>query len=327
MHGSGAARLLFFDDFAGTGALGVDWTAPTWQRVNGELINTPTLGSELMINGDMETGNPPTGWLEDTGAVLTGVADERTGGSGAQSLNVARGNHFSAAYKSTGSGNVEWHRAEAYVKNVDAVECYIASTVGESLHQTSTNWTRVYNTRRIPSSTAITSIFRIDTAPGQQARVDDVSIKKIVRSTLFSTVDKGVANVNLIAPSMSAHLLGTQAGIVLAMDDAASPANFVTAYLAEGIANPQSITIEQCVAGTYGAPVTVELSHSPTKHFSARKLDDQLYIYYGTDHFSTLVGGAPVTLNAALANNTKHGLMSTAEVNKFSGPFLLAQYV
>lgn len=323
---SGKGPYAFTDAFAGTGALGADWTGSTWARVNGELINTPTLGSELLTNGDMETGNPPTGWLEDTGATLTGVADERTGGSGAQSLNVARNTHFSAAYKSTGSGQVEWHYAVAWMKNISATDIYHISAVGESQHQTSTSWTRVLVTRRIPTATPITFLFRITDSPGQQARLDDASIKKITRSSLFATTDKGFADASLIAPAMSAHQLGTQAGIVMCMDDDANPANFVTAYLAEGIANPQSITIEQCVADTYGAPVTVELAHSLSKHFSAKTIGNQLYVYYGTDHFGTLVGGAPITLNAALVGNTKHGLMSTAEVNKFSGPFVLARY-
>jgi len=47
------------------------------------------LGSEIVTNGNMEAGNPPTGWSPSAGTTITSVTDERTGGSGATSMNVA----------------------------------------------------------------------------------------------------------------------------------------------------------------------------------------------------------------------------------------------
>jgi len=52
-----------------------------------------TLGSNKATNGNMETGDPPTGW-DATNATPDGVADERDGGTGAQSIDVVS----SAAY-------------------------------------------------------------------------------------------------------------------------------------------------------------------------------------------------------------------------------------
>lgn len=46
-------------------------------------------GIELAVNGNMETGNPPTGWPVYIGT-LASAADERTGGSGIASLQATR---------------------------------------------------------------------------------------------------------------------------------------------------------------------------------------------------------------------------------------------
>ncbi len=330
----GLPSILFVDTFIrADGAIGGDWTGATWTISGNQVLNTPALGSELMVNGDMETGNPPTGWNVAGTSTLTGVADPRPGSAGIQSLNAARGTTDQVSNKSTASGQVEWHRFECWLKNVSGVDCYfvllpsVGSTTGESRHETATSWNLDMLTMRLTAAAALTVRLQVTTTAAQQARFDDVSVKKITRASLFATVDKGVADVNLVAPALSAWRVGTQSGIVMCLDDATTPANFVIAYVNEqtGAVSP-SIVIEQCVAGVYTVLATVVTALSLTKHFSAKKVGNQLSIYYGTTDFGTLVGGAAVTLNAALVNNTKHGMMSTVEVNTFSGTFTLARY-
>ncbi len=51
--------------------------------------SSPKLGGELIDNGNMEDGDPPTGWtsVNDT---ISSAADERTGGEGTKSLEFER---------------------------------------------------------------------------------------------------------------------------------------------------------------------------------------------------------------------------------------------
>lgn len=60
-----------------------------WRQVISSF--SQSLGANLVGNGDMETGDPPDGWTAGNNATLDGVADERTGGAGAQCIDVARG--------------------------------------------------------------------------------------------------------------------------------------------------------------------------------------------------------------------------------------------
>jgi hypothetical protein len=332
---SDAVTTLYFDfSTLADGALPSPFVGATWAITSGSAVNTPTLGSELLVNGNMETGDPPTGWNANAGATLTGVADERTGGAGVQSLNVQRGTNNHCSYKATGSGQVEWHRTSAWLKSIDATEMFIlpfpsaGSGAAESRHETSTNWTKAIVSARLTAAAAITMRLNVTDTAGQQGRFDDVSIKKISRPTLFATVDLGISDVNMTAPPATTYRIMTQVGIVLALDDSANPQNFVIAYLHGGLypLNSQSVVVEECVAGVYTALGTFTIAHDETKHLSAKKSGNQLWVYYGTDDYGTLVGGAALTLNAALVNNTKHGLMSTVEVNSFDGDFTLSQY-
>lgn len=327
----GRSIALFSDNFARSdGSVGDGWISVGGAILGNGLVITPTLGTELLTNGNMETGDPPTGWNVVNSSILDGVADPRTGSAGAQALNVQRGTTHTSTNKSTGSGQVEWHRSEGWVKSVDAKELYMFAigTVGEAQHESSTNWTKSVATRRVTAAAPITQYFRIEDANGLQARLDDVSIKKITRASLYATVDLGAADVNLVAPPLSAYLIGTQAGIVLCMDDATAPTSFVQAYISgdyqDGVG--PCLVIEECVAGVYNRFSSTLLANSLTKHFSAKKSGNQLWIFYSEDDFGTLVGTGPITLNAAIVSNTKHGLMSTDVTNKFSGTFRLERY-
>lgn len=75
---AGGTKLLAFKDSAGKFAYAYGSTVG-----GGEA-----LGAELVTNGNMETGSPPTGY-SSTEASMASVADERTGGSGTKSISIA----------------------------------------------------------------------------------------------------------------------------------------------------------------------------------------------------------------------------------------------
>lgn len=326
-YGSGLWALEYNFAALPDGALPAAFTGGTWAIASGKAINTPTLGSELLNNGNMETGNPPTGWTAGGTATLSGVADERTGGAGLQALNVVRGGSGSesVAIKSTGGGQVGWHRGEAWVKNVTADLLYMINPMW-SASSTAATWAKLVATRLITPAVAITATMRMVGASTEEGRYDDVSVKKITAADLFATIDQGMSDFNMVLPAMPDLAQGTQAGAVVCLDNAASPAGYVAVFYSNNQAVPSTtIDVVSLVSGTFTTLASTAVSYGATKYISLTKVGDQLSVYYGTADFGTQVGTA-VTVPAGLTGNTKHGLFSTCELASFSGLFKFGQY-
>ncbi len=322
----GGGRWLFSDSFGANGALAAPWTGATFVATSGVVVNTPTLDTELLSNGDMETGNPPTGWSTSGSSTLTGAADPRTGSAGAQSLNGQRGSSDTVAYKSTSGGRIGWHRGEGWERNVDSTSVGYLYDLGETAYYASTTWHKTIVTSLIASAGAIVARARSYGSSGQNGRYDDVSLRKMTPSTLFATVNFGLSDFALSGPAMELHP-NAQGGIVLCLDSAANPANYIVAYYQYSRQLVTStVKIVQLVSGTYTTLASATLGYSPNKRFSARKSGNQLWVYWGDDDFTVLVGGAPVTVDASITNNTIHGIFSTAETNTFRGAFRLGRY-
>jgi hypothetical protein len=90
------AVLIFNDKLSATehAQLNAELTSLTWPK-KGAGTGQGTYGAELVSNGDMETGSPPTGWLAGNSATLTAQTNRVLGGD--QVLRVAHngvGNPF-----------------------------------------------------------------------------------------------------------------------------------------------------------------------------------------------------------------------------------------
>lgn len=145
-----------------------------------------TLGSELVSNGNMETGDPPTGWTLQSGSTLDGVADERTGGGGVQCLDAARGTNPAVA-KQQGdifnSGGL--HKITGWMKRGTATGVITACwdiTAGlmvfTSNTVTATVWTEITGYFTMSGASGIIYLSLSGSA-GQTGRFDDVSIKQV----------------------------------------------------------------------------------------------------------------------------------------------------
>lgn len=326
----GSSRWALEYNFAAApdGALHPVFTGATWAISGGALRNTPGLGSELITNGNMETGDPPTGWSAAGGATPTGVADERTGGAGAQALNIARGTSDTGAQRSTSSGQVGWHRGQAWCKNIDATGLSLTLLVAGNSQSVVTNavaWNQHQATVLVSPAAAITARCSIQGSAGNQGRFDDYSVKKIAAADLFVTVE-GKADFDLVAPAMPELPPGMQAGAVICLDNATTPTEYVVVFFFYNPADGTStIKVVQYSGAAFTVLASTATSYAPNKHLSLKKSGDQLKVFYGTDDFRTQVGAA-VTLDAAVVGNTRHGLFSTAPECSFSGPFRLGNY-
>lgn len=149
----------------------------------GEVGTGEALGAELLTNGNMETADPPSSW-DGTNSTLDGVADERTGGAGVQSLEVtatANGG-FGSQLLVTVSGKLYkvdfWHKITAG----DSCYVYIAETTGWTILKTSATYTNVAWENHSLYFTAETSESRISLVSktsGDIVYYDDVSIKEV----------------------------------------------------------------------------------------------------------------------------------------------------
>jgi hypothetical protein len=274
-----------------------------------KAVIVPTLGSELVVNGDMETGNPPSSWPALNGAILDSVADERTGGSGSQSISATRGATNNTASNQTISViSGGWYHLSAWMRNISASNYpYIwnGNFTGNALFDTSTSWVNKFTSGRMTSSSFSLSLQSVQ-SEGGEVRFDDVSLKPLTLSSLFSTVSTSDSDV--IADAGVTVVTGTQAGLVLNLDSTSNPQNFVIAYRDGG-----NVKLEKMVNGTYTTVQTTASTYVAGATLRVIKDGTKYRVYYN----NALVGSEQTISDASIINNTKHGMFSTYEGNSF----------
>lgn len=166
---------------------------------------TQSLGAELLTNGDFETGDPPTGWGSG-GSTLSSAADERTGGSGSSSLNVARNNNdfgYGQQIITTTIGG--WYELRGWYKNVDASSgayIRIAATPNiESAERSSTTWHPWTVMTRRGDTQGIIRSYSHATVDGQSARFDDFSFKPVTLNAEATAVADGIFDFTYALPA------------------------------------------------------------------------------------------------------------------------------
>jgi len=168
-------------------------TVPRSPVISATVAVVPTVGpGELLTNGNMETGDPPTSWAAQVSATLDGVADERTGGAGSQSLDVAHGgasNPWASQAIVTAAGT--WYRLSSWLKqNTAPAKQYLMQTAGlaslASGLPISGAWTnQSINGRAVDASTTV-GFFAITATLGQSARFDDASMMALTTLTTLA---------------------------------------------------------------------------------------------------------------------------------------------
>ena len=144
-----------------------------------------TLSSEMVTNGNMETGNPPTSWNPSGGCWATGTNDERTGGSGIQSINIGSTyNTWVAPIPVSTLTGGKLYRISSWLKAVPSYNSTTGVIIANSSYQTvtSSSYTGTTWQKSILHFVAPSSTFSYLTLSGNTPRYgqyDDVSIKEI----------------------------------------------------------------------------------------------------------------------------------------------------
>ncbi len=222
----------------GSGGAGIAWHGYAWTVATNKAVGTPVLGAELVTNGNMETGDPPTGWTAAT-ATLDGVADERTGGDGAQSLSVARnGANYSHATHTFTAAIGRWIYTTLWGKVVTGgsfeavIKSGAAVTDGSIGANSSTSWVQVRNTCRISGANPYIRLTNYSSgADGTECRFDDISVKPMPISSLMAVaaVPSNLGTDCDIRADVVCTA-GTQAGVCIA--DVSFHARMTAAYAA-----------------------------------------------------------------------------------------------
>lgn len=297
----------------GSGGAGKVWTGATWANAAGKASNTPGVGSELVTNGDMETGDPPSSWTT-VGATASQVADERTGGGGSSSMNIAYSASAQYTHQTVVNAIGSWHILSYWQKKQSGTQ----SIVFLGVRQTAAAGTYSFFDIAVPVSgtwsekvvayRALTTdpslFFRSPAgATDENFRFDDVSVKTLTLSSLFASTTHSTADV-LVTAALTLTS-GTQAGVVVNLDSASSPANFVIAYH-----DGTNCKLEKCVAGTYTTVISAAASYSAGAELRVIKDGTAYRLYYN----NALVGTGTIS-DAGIVNNTLHGLFSTYASN------------
>lgn len=168
-----------------------------WTRTIDAFTQTVS-ETNLIANGSMEAGDPPTGFEAGAAAVLASVAEERTGGSGSKSLGVTMGASagpyaLSAAFTRTVG---KWYIMRAWMRNVDTTQgCHMrwldtTSKLApeDAPYHTATDWIEAEIIRRAASTSSSTQTrfypsSSAATQEGASALQDDLSVYLITLNT------------------------------------------------------------------------------------------------------------------------------------------------
>ncbi len=326
-------NLLAYDTFNRTdGALGnTETTGPdsqtvtqktwtfdtaTWTVSGNKAKNSPTLGSELITNGDMETGSPPTGWSTSN---CTYTSDAAVYNSPTHSSKCVSTTSASNIRKNITLGLGNWYLYNSWVQSNGT------NGLSSQLVMQNNPWTKIVD--RSTSAGTFTNLLgtghTINTAGNEQTTYqvglfsatnghtyyyDDVSLKQMSLTSLFATSSYTTPDVNIeILPTVTAY---TQAGIVLNLDSTSNPQNFVIVYN-DGVSRTK---LEKVVDGHYTTLINYASGYVAERKLRVIKNGTTYNVYYN----DSFIGSATVS-DSSIINNTNHGLFSTYSENTLDG--------
>lgn len=301
----------------GAGGGSQTWTGSTWAISGGKAVNTPTEGSELVTNGTFETD--VTGWTNYSGLLdvmerntvspITGTGDIHTVSTSAssavatQQLTIALGQWMIArttGRKLNSSGtrlsDIGFGRPDAPTE--------LDGWTGGSHTLTTANTTSTRTGRAAYTNPYLSLRQNGESGTTREIWADDLSVKQLTLSSLFASANTSTANV--IASADVVVVSGTQAGVVVNLDNAGTPANFVIAYH-----NGTNVLLEKCVAGTYTTLINTAATYSANATLRVIKDGNSYDVYYN----NAKVGSTQTISDAGIVSNTRHGLFSTHSGN------------
>ena len=221
------------------GGAGLTWTGATWTVAAGAVSNAPTQGAEVHTNGGAEgtyvAGVAPS-WTVQGGVT---AAEEGTiihGGAKAQKGTLTSPGLIGFTADSEGLPVVTgtWYLSSVWVRvgvGTDTIRKVFNDSVSNHTLDTTgvgTTYQQVLSVHR--SGATGNGFTRIQAATnGIVFYIDDASLKPLTLSTLFRSLQLATADVFHLV-QVSALTSGTQAGLVIRLDNAANPTKGIVVY-------------------------------------------------------------------------------------------------
>lgn len=292
------------------------WTGATWAIDTNQSKNTPTdteiSPNNVSVSDSQTEGNAITGYVAGGGGTLASDGTQQQAGSYSFKLDGAVSPTFRPGSIMT-IGN--WYSMDYYylVLGGESIT-YLRNRSGEdgSLvfvenSPTIGSWTRVLVTFRADHSNASQGWVRFETNTISDAVFfDNLQLQTLTLSTLFASLESSVADI-LIDIDIAVDPAGTQAGVVMNLDDVATPANFVIAYH-----DGTNAILEKCVAGTYTGVISAAAAFSADATLRVIKDGTSYSLYWN----NVQVGTTQTISDAGIVDNTIHGMFSTLAANR-----------
>ena len=264
------------------GGAGRVWTDDGGWDVSSNTIDNARLelGADIITNGDFDTDsdwNKGTGWT-----IGSGVATKAPGvGSNLDQASILTiGTWYEATWTIT-----------AYTAGVFALRFGNSGAQGPDREETGT-----FIETNHADATAL-RIVGFNTADGA---IDNVIVKKLTFDELISSIETIVADV--IVSADLTLIPGTQIGIILDLDSAATPANFMLAFH-----NGIDIHLDKFVAGSETELIKIASTYVAGAKILVIKDNTSYTLYYN----NALVGSVQTVSDGGIINNTIHGVFST----------------
>jgi hypothetical protein len=283
----------------------------TWAIASNEAVNTPTLGAELLTNGDFSawTGDDPDGWTVggEVGAdpevceVGVGESHANCGGAGTGYANLYTS---ATANQPTLTQSVltvnKWYFGEMVADTiVSGRPQLLVGGVGKDTTIPAT----VYVSAWAQSTSVVLRTF-INTPA--DATIESVSVKELTLNTLFSSVETSTADV-VAQVELDTIVDRCASGMVLNLDDVDNPQNFVLAYH-----NGTRAKLVKCVAGTNTTVIEAVTAYAAGANLVVVKDGTSYALYYN----NAQVGATSTISDAGIISNTLHGMFSTYSGNQ-----------
>lgn len=307
----------------GEGGGSVTWTGSTWANSSGTTTNTPTVGSELLTDGGLETwtgATDLTNWTEQIAGTST-VNQEASvihGGTYAARFAVDASNSVAKISQTIANTNGDWllvtlwAKASTTGKSI-AVDENSGSNVGRTLALTTTYQQFTVLIKSTLTNTDV-GVKRL-TGGSASLYIDDISVKVLTFASLFASVSVSTADV--VATVKITRSAGTFSGLVVALDSASTPANFIIVYI-DGNGN---VNVDKMVSGTRTNVASTAITYSAGAPLRVIKDDTKVRVYYN----DVQVGSELTISDVSVIDNTLHGLFATDAGNTFDNYTLYAR--
>lgn len=274
-----------------------EWTGDTWARVAGAAVNTPTLGADVIVNGNFAVD---ADWTKGAGWTIAAGKATATG---------AISTDLTAAVDPLTLG--DWYQTEYTISG------YAAGNVRLRLGGIGTNNAQAANGTFTDTARAIgTSLVMV--AAGFTGSIDNLSAKVLTLSELFASLQSSTADVLAdVNVTLVSATDGKQAGLVCNLDSAATPANFVIAYLS----GTTLAKLDKCVAGVYTNVISAAVTYIAGATLRVIKDGTEYRLFYN----GAAVGSAGTISDAGIISNTLHGLFSTSPLNSLDNFQLMSR--